>query len=62
MSEGTPRGGNAVQESRIYIERAIAKGWLLLHESGTYVKFTAAGAQLFAQVREQVSRASSPEG
>ena len=27
---------------------AIAKGWLWRHESGTYVKFTPAGAQLFA--------------
>jgi hypothetical protein len=28
---------------------AIAKGWLLeLHESGTYVRFTEAGAALFA--------------
>jgi hypothetical protein len=27
---------------------AIAKGWLWKHESGTYVKFTAAGADLFA--------------
>jgi hypothetical protein len=28
--------------------RAIAKGWLVLHESGTYVKFTEAGAAMFA--------------
>ncbi|WP_312014876.1 hypothetical protein [Bradyrhizobium sp. AUGA SZCCT0169] len=27
---------------------AIDKGWLLLHESGTFVKFTPAGAELFA--------------
>jgi hypothetical protein len=27
---------------------AIEQGWLLKHESGTYVKFTAAGANLFA--------------
>jgi hypothetical protein len=27
---------------------AIDQGWLLKHESGTYVKFTAAGADLFA--------------
>jgi hypothetical protein len=27
---------------------AIAKGWLWRHESGTYVKFTQAGAELFA--------------
>jgi hypothetical protein len=29
------------------LELAIAKGWLLKHESGTYVKFTPAGAELF---------------
>ena len=33
---------------RAGIERAIAKGWLWWHESGTYVKFTDAGAELFA--------------
>jgi hypothetical protein len=27
---------------------AIERGWLWLHESGTYVKFTPAGAELFA--------------
>ena len=27
---------------------AIEKGWLELHESGTFVKFTTAGADLFA--------------
>lgn len=27
---------------------AIANGWLWKHESGTYVKFTPAGADLFA--------------
>jgi hypothetical protein len=30
------------------LELAIERGWLELHESGTYVKFTAAGAELFA--------------
>jgi hypothetical protein len=30
------------------LDLAIARGWLWLHESGTYVKFTAAGADLFA--------------
>jgi hypothetical protein len=30
------------------LERAIARGWLVLHESGTCVKFTQAGAELFA--------------
>ncbi len=27
---------------------AIERGWLKMHESGTYVKFTQAGAELFA--------------
>ncbi len=26
---------------------AIARGWLILHESGTYVKITEAGAAVF---------------
>jgi hypothetical protein len=30
------------------LDLAIAKGWLVLHESGTYVKFTQTGAKLFA--------------
>jgi hypothetical protein len=30
------------------LDRAIEKGWLVLHESGTFVKFTQAGADLFA--------------
>jgi hypothetical protein len=30
------------------LQRAIEKGWLNYHESGTFVKFTAAGAELFA--------------
>jgi hypothetical protein len=28
------------------LELAIARGWLVLHQSGTYVKFTGAGAEL----------------
>jgi hypothetical protein len=30
------------------LKLATTKGWLWLHESGTYVKFTQAGAELFA--------------
>ena len=30
------------------LDYTIAKGWLWKHESGTYVKFTQAGAELFA--------------
>jgi hypothetical protein len=30
------------------LQHAIARGWLKYHESGTYVTFTPAGADLFA--------------
>jgi hypothetical protein len=30
------------------LDLAIAKGWLVMHESGTYVKFTQTGADLLA--------------
>ena len=30
------------------LRQAIDRGWLQMHESGTYVKFTQAGAELFA--------------
>jgi hypothetical protein len=30
------------------LQRSIEKGWLVLHESGTFVMFTPAGADLFA--------------
>jgi hypothetical protein len=29
------------------LARAAASGWLVLHESGTYVQFTPAGAEMF---------------
>jgi hypothetical protein len=35
-------------EYKAGLEAAISRGWLVLHESGTYVKFTPAGAELFA--------------
>ena len=40
--------GGSGDDFRAGIERAIALGWLWLHESGTYVKFTDTGAALFA--------------
>ena len=40
--------GGTGDDFRAGIERAIAVGWLWLHESGTYVKFTDGGAALFA--------------
>jgi hypothetical protein len=42
------RAGGTPDQYRAGIERAIASGWLWLHESGTYVKFTPGGAELFA--------------
>jgi hypothetical protein len=42
------RAGGSADEYRAGIERAVTKGWLWLHESGVYVRFTATGAELFA--------------
>jgi hypothetical protein len=40
--------GGSPAEYRAGIERAVNKGWLWRHESGAYVKFTLAGAELLA--------------
>jgi hypothetical protein len=40
--------GGKPDQFRAALARAISKGWLLRHESGTYVKFTPAGAEMFA--------------
>ena len=40
--KGTPA------EYSVGLALAIERGWLWLHESGTYVKITQAGAELFA--------------
>ena len=40
--------GGSRDDFRAGIKRAITLGWLWLHESGTYLKFTDAGAALFA--------------
>jgi hypothetical protein len=42
------KAGGSAGEYQAGLDRAIAKGWLIRHESGTYVKFTEAGAALFA--------------
>jgi hypothetical protein len=42
QDRGTPAGYGAG------VQLAIERGWLMLHESGTYVKFTPAGAEVFA--------------
>ena len=38
----------APAEYRAGLNLAIERGWLWMHESGTFVKFTQAGADLFA--------------
>jgi hypothetical protein len=40
--------GGTPDQYRAALARAIALGWLSRHESGTYVKFTSAGAEMFA--------------
>ena len=40
--------GGSPAEYGAGLKFAIERGWLWLHESGTYVKFTPAGAELFA--------------
>ncbi len=40
--------GGTPDQFRAALARAIALGWLWRHESGTYVKFTPAGAEMFA--------------
>jgi len=42
------RAGGTGEEFRAGIQRSVDKGWLTRHESGTNVKFTPAGAELFA--------------
>jgi hypothetical protein len=48
INEPFLRAGGSVDEYRAGIELAIAKGWLTRHGSGVFVKFTQAGADLFA--------------
>ena len=42
------RDGASPVEYGAGLKRAIELGWLWMHESGTYVKFTPSGADLFA--------------
>jgi hypothetical protein len=42
------KAGGSAAECQAGLDLAIANGWLSRHESGTYVKFTQAGAELFA--------------
>jgi hypothetical protein len=48
LNRNLGHAGGTGEEFRAGIQMAIDKGWLTLHESGTYVKFTPAGAELFA--------------
>ena len=40
--------GGTPDQYRAALARAITLGWLWLHQSGTYVRFTPAGAEMFA--------------
>jgi hypothetical protein len=40
--------GGTRDQFRAALARTISLGWLWRHESGTYAKFTLAGAQMFA--------------
>jgi hypothetical protein len=42
------KAGGTAEQFRDGIQGAVDKGWMVRHESGTYVKFTPAGAELFA--------------
>jgi hypothetical protein len=42
------KAGGSPAEYGAGLKLAIERGWLWLHESGTYVKFTPAGAELLA--------------
>jgi len=42
------RDGGSPAEYGAGLKLAIDRGWLSLHESGTFVTFTPAGAELFA--------------
>jgi hypothetical protein len=48
INEPFMEAGGTPADYRAGLDRAIAKGWLWRHESGVYVKFTPAGAELFA--------------
>ena len=40
--------GASPAEYKAGLDLAIERGWLVMHESGTFVRFTQAGADLFA--------------
>ena len=42
------KAGGTAEQFRAGIQRSVDKGWMVRHDSGTYLKFTDAGAALFA--------------
>ena len=42
------KAGGTAEQFRAGIHRKVDKGWMVRHESGTYVKFTPSGAEMFA--------------
>jgi hypothetical protein len=42
------QAGGSPDQYRGGLEHAVSNGWFWRHESGVYVKFTQAGADLFA--------------
>lgn len=48
INEPFLRDGGSPAEYGAGLKRAIECGWLWMHESGTYVKFTPTGAERFA--------------
>jgi hypothetical protein len=48
INEQFLREGGTPAEYGAALNYAILQGWLWKHESGTFVRFTAAGAELFA--------------
>ena len=48
INEPFLRDGGLPAEYGAGLKRAIECGWLWMHESGTYVKFTPTGAERFA--------------
>jgi hypothetical protein len=42
------KAGGTPEQFRAGVQGAVDKGWMVRHESGTFVKFTDAGAALFA--------------
>jgi hypothetical protein len=48
INEPFLRDGGCPAEYGVGLKRAIERGWLWMHERGAHVKFTPAGAELFA--------------